>query len=446
MTLGWGLLGPGSLRRERRTRTLGLSASVRLFNELAVPGLGGVWFGKQLLLATLGVKVASAASRRGRILTNIEVANAIEALACCMDFRESGWQTDPRLRGVNKLKTQESLEFRFVRQPRFYVTQPMRMTTVEALPALGLVCASSVRFNTFQCTEAGDLLVEAACAEWRPHRRTVEDHLVRWATSVNGERVDTESLRMALSPTRSLPKRAGALLMERLIRGSGSEMADALQRRLDALAWVERVRTSGIVNPTWEQRPAQISSVQHWADMRAGARFAAARNAAHAVLDALEVSMAVSVSGPRRGLHEPIPNSVERAIQELRQHATRFLDERHTDLDSNNFCRECCQDDNVQVLKSLISRDDRVLRLRGSDVVPGPAFDESGARATDGTEENQGVDVQGGNGRLDWPEDISFRIRNLFLLNADLHGSLDHWLAIARSEPKAHEDLVEETA
>ena len=44
----WGLLGPESIAIERRTRTLNLGACVRTFNDLAVPGLGGVWFGKQL--------------------------------------------------------------------------------------------------------------------------------------------------------------------------------------------------------------------------------------------------------------------------------------------------------------------------------------------------------------------------------------------------------------
>ena len=53
----WGLLGPEFLPNTRRTRTLGLGASVRAFNDLAVPGLGGVWYGKQLLLAVLGVAV-----------------------------------------------------------------------------------------------------------------------------------------------------------------------------------------------------------------------------------------------------------------------------------------------------------------------------------------------------------------------------------------------------
>ena len=57
----WGLLGPESLVGERRTRTLGLGASVRAFNDLAVPGLGGVWFGKQLFLALLGIQVAQRA-------------------------------------------------------------------------------------------------------------------------------------------------------------------------------------------------------------------------------------------------------------------------------------------------------------------------------------------------------------------------------------------------
>jgi hypothetical protein len=59
MQMFWGLLGAEILTSERRTRTLGLGAAVRSFNDLAVPGLGGVWFGKQIFLATLGVAIAS---------------------------------------------------------------------------------------------------------------------------------------------------------------------------------------------------------------------------------------------------------------------------------------------------------------------------------------------------------------------------------------------------
>jgi hypothetical protein len=38
----WGLLGPEALASQRRTRTLGLGAAVRAFNDLAVPGLGNM--------------------------------------------------------------------------------------------------------------------------------------------------------------------------------------------------------------------------------------------------------------------------------------------------------------------------------------------------------------------------------------------------------------------
>ncbi len=63
--MDWGLLGPEHLAGSRRTRTLGLGAAVRRFNQLAVPGIGGVWFAKQLFLATLGVAAAGRRELRG---------------------------------------------------------------------------------------------------------------------------------------------------------------------------------------------------------------------------------------------------------------------------------------------------------------------------------------------------------------------------------------------
>ncbi len=78
----WGLLGPEHIAIERRTRTLNLGACVRAFNDLAVPGFGGVWFGKQLFLATLGIAIAEHVRQSGKRVTNIEVANAVEALGC----------------------------------------------------------------------------------------------------------------------------------------------------------------------------------------------------------------------------------------------------------------------------------------------------------------------------------------------------------------------------
>ena len=82
MSMMWGLLGPEQLGGERRTRTLDLGAAVREYNERAVPGMGGVWYAKQLLLAMLGIALAQKLRERQINVSNITVANAIEALGC----------------------------------------------------------------------------------------------------------------------------------------------------------------------------------------------------------------------------------------------------------------------------------------------------------------------------------------------------------------------------
>ena len=109
----WGLLGPEALAVPRRTRDLGLRTTVREFNDLAVPGLGNVWFCKEIVLALLGVAVAENARAYGVSVRNIEVTNGVEALACWLAYRKMGWKRDQRLRGRLKLQGLEERDIRF---------------------------------------------------------------------------------------------------------------------------------------------------------------------------------------------------------------------------------------------------------------------------------------------------------------------------------------------
>jgi hypothetical protein len=109
--VAWGLLGPEMLGAARRTRTLGLGATVRAFNDLAVPGLGGAWFGKQLFLAALGVAIAERARNDRKWLRNIEAANAVEALGSWLALNQNGWHRDARLRGATKMRGVSDLSF-----------------------------------------------------------------------------------------------------------------------------------------------------------------------------------------------------------------------------------------------------------------------------------------------------------------------------------------------
>lgn len=395
---------------------------MRLFNDLAVPGLGGVWFGKQLLLATLGVVVAENARNRGERVQNIEVANAIEALACWLAFDRNDWQRDSRLRGSTKLRV-KGQDFRFtrVRQRNFYVTQPMRMATVQALPALGFVEAGNVRFNSFCVSEVGKAFVDAACKACRPSNRSVVDHLTKWTCNQN-DHVNTPALRQALSPLELLPEESRKLVRERLIQG-GQESEDNKQRRVAALAWVEKLRTSPKAKPDWQSRPIQITDT-HWHDLFAGAIFFRARDAAIAVLDALEEEIRNSSSGQFFSLKREAPEVVSRQVEALRIAATDFLRTEHRCEDAAAFCRECMQKDDRQILRALAARDGHVLRLVGDEIKAGPAFCKAGASICDQEGEEEAPSADG----MPLPEGISYRMHNLYLLNLDLHGELSQWL------------------
>jgi hypothetical protein len=431
-TVQWGLLGPEQLAGSRRTRTLGLGAAVRKFNQLAVPGLGGVWFAKQIFLATLGVRIADRLRPISANIKAIEIANAVEALACWCAFRSNGWARDSRLRGSQKLAGTDDLTFSRLRQPRFYVTQPMRMATVEALVDLGFVEPGSQRFNSFRCTQAGMDLIEAATAEYRPYNATVEDYLLGRAKDGTVIK-DTDNLRNALSPLIVLPADARTLVRDKLCGGAGQN-PEAVRRK-NALGWV---RSLDVNRPAgWEAQPATLDA-NHWDDLRLGARFFAARDAAIDVLNAIEAQM-VPLAAPKLIADAAYKLSpVQAQLGAVREAAQRFLDEDKDPTEGRMamaFCRECTAVDSAAIIRNLVKRDDRVLRLVGNDVLPGPAFSlQHQTEAADDEGEGPGSDNAG---RVPVPANISGRIRNLYLLNLDLEGQLAEFLNPPAAEEAA---------
>ncbi len=420
-SIKWGLLGPEYLSNMRRIQHLNLRAAVRYFNDLAVPGLGGVWYGKQLLLATLGVAVAEEARKRGAKVQNIEVANAIEALACMRAYERNGWEPDSRLKGITILPSEADICFKKARKKGFYVTQPMRMATVQALPALGLVEADSTRFNTFNCTQAGRDFIEAATHEYRPYNRTVFEHLVQWVL-MRDTRVESNVLSHALLPLNSLSSEAVKLLNERLIQG-GNEANEDKDRRRNALSWVKVIQKSS-KKITWEHPPKEITP-EHWRDIKAGALFFKIRQFALTALNITEVYIANQTNGKSISLRNSVPEVVAEPLRATKNTANEYLSKyNELNQDVKDFCIECTRNDLSDILRNLIKRDGHVLCLTNNDnIKPGPAF--SGKLLE---ENNKQEDSQSLEDRL-FPADISYRIKNLYLLNLDMQNSLDKWLA-----------------
>lgn len=430
----WGLMGPDGLASLRRVRTLDVGASVRQFNELAVPGMGSIWTGRQLLWPLLGIAAAGIA-RASISVSNIEAANAVEALACRMALDANGWQRDARIRGAQKLLGAENLTFKAMRRPGFYVTQPMRMSAVQPLLALGFVESQSERFNSYNLAEAGESLLETACAPylrcWYSHG--VVSTLAQWFTG-NPERIShIDTLREAITPLAPLPELAAQTLREQL---AGRSDANSLRRR-SALAWVRACQNPHHSIQSWEDdEPPQLDS-DHWSDLRAGAQFFNARAAAIAVLDACERLM--GPTGTPLVLRGPLPDSIKSSLETAQVAATAFLslaEGGRYHPSGVQMCVELSSLASAEALRRLVARDGRVLRLSGDEAIPGVAFD-GGAGTPDESED--GVQNDGSSSpeladRIRLPAGISFRMRNLFLLDLDLQGDLDAWLGESTTE------------
>jgi len=419
----WGLLGPEILASERRTRTLGLGATVRVFNDLAVPGLGGVWFGKQLFLATLGVAVAEGVKSARKRAQNIEVANAIEALACWLALSNNGWQPDPRLRGATKMRNKDDLAFAAMRKPSFYVTQPMRQATVQPLRALGFVESIGERFNAFCCTQLGHEFIEGACDESTRDKSSVLARLIGWGYG-DDRNVNTAKMRQTLSPLQPMPERGRNFVLEQLIKGTGEEAF----RRRKALEWVQALRNKPRQRMTWDTKPKMLDD-SHWRDLRAGALFFTARDAAISLLDTIETHIAPQ-KHQRVPLDSTFPKSVADKLRSLRESAQAFCNNDHDPSPgARAFCHECIEPSDARLLEKLLGREGRVLCLRDGAIVPGVAFrgtlDSRPATARSAEEDGAESEIEQ---VVPLPDGISHRVRNLFFLNLDLCGKLDDWL------------------
>lgn len=387
--------------------------------------MGSVWAGRQLLWPLLGVAAATMV-RSTMDVSNIEAANAVEALACRIALASNDWQRDPRIRGAQKLRGTENLSFDAMRRPGFYVTQPMRMSAVQPLLSLGLVESESERFNAYRISEAGQAFLDMACAPypecWYSHG--VASTIANWMTGSPSKIAHIQPLGDAITPLAALPHLAEQTLRELL---SGRSDANSLRRRA-ALSWVRRCQdVREPIDDVDGAAPAELSAA-HWADIRVGARFFRARDAAIGVLNACERAM--GPAGSPLSLITQVPDTVCGALDAARAAADAFLNLAQGGSyhpSGIQFCRELSGEDHRTVLKHLVVRDTRVLRLSGNEVVPGMAFD--------GGPPPQDVEPQDGDEatadlaqRARLPDGVSFRLRNLLLLDLDLQESLGAWL------------------
>lgn len=429
MTVIWGTLAPDDVRPLRRRLTLGLGRSVQLYNDAVAPGLGGLWFIRQAALALLGIQIAQDRASAG---SRIEVANAIEALACLVGYSSRGWERgDLRLRGPRKLSRQAGGDWDWpysaLRERGAYVSQPMRMSCVDALPAFGLVDARGARFNSFSINARGRQLTNAVFAG----HFSLPNALDHW---VRGRRTKfTPDLRTQLDPTSVVSENARKLMAEAIV------LSDKTGRLQDAMAWLRGIDANSGFGTTpqihWHQKPHQFTP-EHWQDLRAGAAMMQAREAAIRVIAAVETHL---VDNRRLDLTRDLPTAIAAALAGWREKSQHFLDlDGHgpeaAAAEARAFCREALAPDEDAIFL-LVRRENHMLRTTSRLVEATPAWRaETAMRINDAVETPaDGVDAVSDAPlraeRAVLPPFISVRMVHLRRLTLDLDGRLGDFIA-----------------
>ncbi|SES87311.1 hypothetical protein [Thorsellia anophelis] len=416
----WGLLAPEKVSSIRRNRSLELNGVIRYYNERAVPGTASVWYGKQLLLAVLGIAVAVKVREGRKKVQNIPVANAIEALAFKVTMLKNKGAVDKRVKGLTKLLLRPFTDFSYknISKTGFYLVQPMRMSTAQALIPLGLASSSNSRFNSFTLTDLGNELIKKSGA------KDLIEILANW---VSGDPKLNFSGRVpsnlsCLNVNEPLPKDALKLLREVLVKSSLEGYKEDSIRRRNALCWMETLHQNEEPIDFNSTQPENLSS-EHWADIKIGAHFNHVKFLALQVLNQIEGTIADKTSTGITVESLAKNDSIIDAIKLLSDLATNFLNYNNTHPDALKFCRECSLNKNVDGIKSvitnLVSRDMSTLIIQGNSIRPGEAF------------ENRSIDIsiKDDSPLGQFPPHISYRISNLYLLNMDLQNQLSNHLA-----------------
>ena len=409
----WGTAARGDAGDTRRTRGLGLGAAVRRYNDLAVPGIGGLWFAKPLVWSMIGLSLA------GKAGTRAEIANATEVVAMFHALLTNGGGRNARINGSTKLGRHGDKFPRFAdaRRRSFYVTVPFRQGMVQPLRALGLARSEIQRFNAFEPTKEGAEFLSAALAPFRPYNRDVLDVVREWTAGGQVKLVGSPKVGEALTPLTGLPRAAAELLRDRLFGGLDSR---ARRRVRD---WLHDVAKSGEA-VSWSEKPESFDA-EHWQDMRDGARFFLMRDAALLTLDAVEAKLRAT-GRSEVGLPEAL-SAAEKAVHQLRAAAMEFLsggrDERAPG--ALGFAREVSQADDGAVLMFLADRDGRGVRATSSGLAAGSAFNPHGPSGADvdGVEAPDDEAAPPAAASLRLPPGSSGRLRALHSLDGDVEAS-----------------------
>lgn len=370
--LDWYAPAPADVGGSRLTLDFGLRAADLYFRELVVPGIGRVWFVRQLSWPVAALKLhAILKAEHGRNILPSAISQGIEALGCKLALLQEDGERSDRIIGRRAFdRAPDAWDFASLRRSSYYVINTHRQAATRALRVDGgLGLASGSRFNAMTLEPIGEAL---AGAFLRQGRIALQNWLIGWLLGEASDPSRSDALCRALSPeTASANERE-------IVRGRLIDVADAAgatRRRLSQAIGARRtLDIEGSVIPNL-RKAGQTAQANEIVIARAfGLMLDRARDATAALtqeIGSAREGVALAALGREQRVKPRIRALQTAASDFLKTMETRSVEERS----ARAFASGLAQAETIEAaIRRLVAAAPLLLRVSGSSVVRGAQF------------------------------------------------------------------------
>ena len=426
MTSVWFSPAPSEITVSRISLDFDLRAADLFFRELVVPGLGRIWFARQLSwpLAALALQ-EELASRDSNTPKPAAICHGIEALACKLQYAANPDQAtrSRRILGSRAFGRDDNLKvwtFQKLHQRRSYVQNTHRQAATRAVNIeRGLGFARGSRFDLLELEQVGRHLANAFLDQpVGQGGTTLRRWLVGWLRGEKELSASRDSFLRALSPEHPTQEER-EIVRARLLDADTQNRIEARDKRQRLARAVGRAAAmpdieGGVV--------VRLCAAGH----RQQANEIIAARAFGAVLDRARDVIAV-ITSPRLGIGRR-PESVSvlvkdkelgGAIGHLRSAARNYVNRANTagvnEPTSRAFTSQVAAADDGEAIRLMVRRAGEVLGFADGSVIRGALFRVVDAANEDGDLEDGAASIEPDRtGR-------TFRIANFHSLLRDVH-------------------------
>jgi hypothetical protein len=374
-----------------------LRAADLFFRELVVPGLGRIWFARQLSWPLAALALHEELANRGSNAPKpTAICHGIEALGCKLQYAANPDQAtrSRRILGSRAFGRDQNLgvwTFQQLHQRRSYVQNTHRQAATRAVNVeRGLGFARGSRFDLLELEPVGRDLANAFLNQ-RVGHTTLKKWLVGWLRGDKMLPVSRDGYLQALSPEHPTPEERTSV-RSRLLDADTQNRKDVKEKRQRLARAVGRAANVPDIEGAVVVR---LSAAGHWEQ----ANEVTAARAFGTVLDRARDVIAVLTSDRLAiGLR---PESVSvlarddilgKAIEDLRKGTKDYVDKakaaKVNEPTSHAFAEAVAAADDGEAIRLMVSRAGEVLGLADGSIVRGPLFRSVDATYLDATRDS----------------------------------------------------------